>query len=127
MKTLNLEKAIDRYNGIMYDLCREGYTIGPDGVSTDAWNLRDMVAECDYVLSTYYEPGHVNYDMRFSEYPEDRDVKTWRSETGRLCRFINAYWPFAQALLCTEAHCSKYDNPNDIAFDKQILSEALRR
>lgn len=109
MKHLNMEKAIDRYNGIMFDLCADHLTIGIEGDSegTDKWNLRDMVAECDYLLSTYYDDGHTNYDMRNSENEEER--KAWKSETGKLRRFINAYVPFIQGMKCTEEHCSKYD------------------
>ena len=76
--------------------------------NTENWNLRDMVAECDYVLSSYYEDGHVNGDMRYSEDPSER--KMWKSETGKLTRFIKAYEPFIDGLKCFEGHCSKYDN-----------------
>lgn len=109
MKTLNLETAIKRYNGIMGDIGYEHNQIGTRfSENTENWNLRDMVAECDYALSCYYEDGHVNGEMRYSEDPEER--KTWKSETGRLERFIKAYEPFIDDLVCFEGHCSKYDN-----------------
>ena len=111
MKTLNMETAIKRYNGIMGDIGYEHNQIGTRlSENTDNWNLRDMVAECDYALSCYYEEGHVNGDMRYSEDPEER--KIWRSETGKLERFIKAYEPFIEGLTCFEGHCSKYDNYN---------------
>lgn len=109
MKNLNMESAIKRYNNLMNDLCREHNTIGqPLSENTEEWNLRDMVAECDYELSTYYEGGHCNEEMRHSDDEDER--KTWRSEVGRLTRFIKAYEPFIDGMICAEGHCSKYDN-----------------
>lgn len=105
MKNLNMEKAIERYNGIMLDNCYEHNTIGTRlSQNTDAWNLRDMVAEADYVLSTYNEVGHCNQELK------EEDPKEWRSMVGRLKRFINAYKPFIDGLVCSEGHCSVYDN-----------------
>lgn len=53
---LNIEKVIQRYNNIMCSIGYEHCTIGTDfSESTEGWNLRDMVAECDYTLSTYFE------------------------------------------------------------------------
>lgn len=109
MKHLNMKSAIRRYNNIMEVLGYEHNTIGTRlSESTDDWNLRDMVAEADYTLSTYYEDGHCNGDMRYSDEPDER--KMWRSETGRLQRFIKAYEPFIKDMKCVEGHCSKYDN-----------------
>lgn len=105
MKHLNMKKATERYNDIMMNICREHLTIETDfSENTDGWNIRDMVAECDYQLSTYYEVGHVNEDLR----REDR--KMWLSETGYLKRFIEAYKPFIDGVKCVSGHCSKYDN-----------------
>ena len=105
MKNLNIETAIKRYNDLMFALCREHNTIGTSySENTDGWNLRDMVAECDYTLSTYYEAGHANAEMK------EEDQKTWKSETGKLKRFIEAYKPFIGGLKCTTGHCSQYDN-----------------
>lgn len=127
MKKLNMARATDRYNGIMFDVGADHLTVGIPGYSedTDGWNLRDMIAEADYVLSTYYENGHVNNDLRFSEEEEER--KAWRSDTGKLKRFIQAYEPFAVDLVCKDSHCSKYDNPADIAFRNKMLAKALAR
>lgn len=122
MKYLNIEKATDRYNGIMFDLCADHLTIGIPSYSegTDGWNLRDMVAECDYLLSTYYDPGHTNYDMRSSDDEDER--KAWRSETGKLKRFIRAYEPFIADMVCVDEHGSnRYDNnPKHIALQKKM-------
>ena len=108
MKTLNMNSAIKRYNNIMYDLCYEFATIGTRfSENTEKWNLRDMVAECDYRLSTYYEYGHMNEELRHSD--DEYERKMWRSEVGKLTRFINAYKPFIKDMECTEGHCSQYD------------------
>lgn len=109
MKKLNMESAIKRYNGLMMDTCHEHVTIGTNfSEGTDNWNLRDMVAECDYHLSCYFESGHWNCEMRYSE--DEVERKLWRSEVGKLKRFIKAYLPFIKDMKCFEGHCSKYDN-----------------
>ena len=102
----NIPKAaLRKYNEIMFYLCREYLTIGTNySEDTDFWNLRDLVAECDYQLSTYYEHGHCNYDLR----REDR--KAWISETGRLKRFIAHWEPYIGDMVCAQGHCSKFDN-----------------
>ena len=109
MKNLNIESATKRYNNIMFDLCYEHNTIGTRySENTENWNLRDMVAECDYVLSCYYEDGHCNGDMRYSD--DENERKMWKSETGKLKRFIEAYKPFIKDMKCVCGHCSNYDN-----------------
>ena len=66
MKTNSVfETAVKRYNSIMEHIGYEHLTIGTSySEETDDWNLRDMVAEMDYVYSTYFENGHCNGDMR---------------------------------------------------------------
>lgn len=109
MKRLNMESALKRYNDLMYSLAREHNTIGePLSEDTSEWNLRDMVAECDYELSTYYEVGHLNEELRHSDDEDER--KMWRSEVGKLVRFIKRYEPFIEDMVCAVGHCSKYDN-----------------
>lgn len=107
MKTFNLEKATKRYNNIMGSICREYLTIGTQfSENTDNWTIRDMVAECDYQLSCYYEGGNSNADLRYGD-AEER--KAWRSETGKLIRFINAYAPFIKGVPEITRHNSQYD------------------
>jgi len=100
-----LASALRKYNEIMEYRCYEFLTIGKEySEDTDGWNLRDMVAECNYQLSTYYEEGHVNCEMK----QEDR--KQWLAETGRLKRFIAHWEPYIDEMVCVCGHCSKYDN-----------------
>ena len=107
-KKLDMGKVTKRYNDLMNYLTLEHRSIGCYlSENTDGWNLRDMVAECDYQLSTYYEWGHNNYELRYSEFPEER--KTWRCDTGRLKRFIARYEPYIWDMECHAGHCSKYD------------------
>lgn len=109
MKNLNMETATKRYNALMADTGYDHRAIGQRySEGTEGWNLRDMVAECDYVLSCYYEGGGCNGDMQYSDDPEER--KQWRSHTGKLKRFIEAYKPFIETLTCTARHCSQFDN-----------------
>ena len=107
MKKLNMDSAIKRYNGIMEQIGYEHNTIGTWlSERTENWNLRDMVAECDYTLSTYFEDGHANEELRHGD---DEERKIWASETGKLRRFIKAYEPFINEISCYQGHCSKYD------------------
>ena len=108
MRKLNMETAIKRYNILMGITGHEHNQIGTcysDG--TENWTLRDMVAEIDYHLSTYYENGHVNCDLRYSFDADER--KMWRSETEKLKRFIKTYEPFISEMKCFQGHCSNYD------------------
>lgn len=108
MAELNMKAAIKKYNEIMMGIGYEHNTIGTSfSEDTDNWNLRDMVAECDYTLSCYYESGHCNADMRYSDDKYERDL--WKSETGKLKRFIKHYAPFIDDMKCTMNHCSIYD------------------
>lgn len=108
VKKISLDEAIRRYNGIMNSIGYEHNTIGtPFSEHTEGWNLRDMVAEADYTLSTYYEDGHANAEMRRSREPDERAY--WRSETGRLKRFISTYAPHIVGMQATTGHCSQYD------------------
>ena len=109
MIKLNIKTAVKRYNSIMGFLGYEHNQIDTlYSENTENWNLGDMVAECDYVLSTYYEYGHVNEALRHSQDLEER--KMWKSETCRVARFIKAYEPFIQNMQCITGHCSIYDN-----------------
>ena len=103
--TYNHAKAVKRFNDIMcYTCCEHLCITETDHVN---WNIRDMVAECDYVLSCYYETEN----CRYYERTESKDCyKRWLSETGKLKRFIATYKPFIKDVRCTERHCSEYDN-----------------
>lgn len=108
MKRLNIDSAIKRYNNIVCGLGYEHSSIGTRfSEDTEGWNLKDMVAECDYFLSCYYEDGHANGDMRYGD-AEER--KMWRSETAKLKRFIDTYEPFVKDMKVTQGHCSRFDN-----------------
>ena len=109
MKNLNMKSAIKRYNGIMQGMGYDHLTIGTSlSEGTDNWNIRDMVCECDYQLSMYYDEGNINGELRYSD--DESDRKAWASETGKLKRFIAAYVPFIENVKCTDGHGSKYDN-----------------
>lgn len=103
-----MKSAVKKYNEIMEILGYEHNTIGTSlSEDTESWNLRDMVAECDFTLSTYYECGHCNYEMRFSS--DERERKAWVSDVGRLKRFIDHWLPYINDMKCMEGHCSQYD------------------
>lgn len=102
MDNINIESAKKRYNKIMVDLGYEHNTIDTSlSEDTRGWNLRDMVAECDYVLSTFYEGGHCNKEMPYS-------IK--RNYIRRLNSFIEKYKPYIEEMECAGGHCSVYDN-----------------
>ena len=109
MTDIEFKKAVERYNNLMYSIGYEHLTIGTIySESTDGWNIRDLVSEVDYTLSNYYDEGHFNGMMKYSEELEER--KIWKSETSKLQRFIKAYEPYIKSVKCHARHCSKYDN-----------------
>ena len=108
MKNFDYEKAKKRYNRMMYALCLEHLTIGTSfSEDTDGWNIRDMVSEAQYQLDLHYDPDTMTGMMRYSDIEGER--KEWRSEVGKLARFIKAYQPYIAGIECKEGHCSKYD------------------
>lgn len=125
------KSIVNRYNRIMYSICHEYSSVGEylsensSGVEENEgnclWTLRDMVAECDYDLSTYYEVGHCNEEMRHLD-AEDR--KMWRNETAMLKRFIDRYGEEAMKEDEFERHCSKYDVPHsELTIRDRMLIE----
>lgn len=101
---MEMKKIVNRYNKLMWNLAYEHKTIGTLlSEDTEDWNLRDMVAEADYVLSTYYECGHCNNDLKYEYYNE------WIKEVGKLKRFIERFKDLALTMECTTGHCSQYD------------------
>ena len=107
-KSKLFEDAVNRYNHCMFVTCYEYNTIGTDfSEHTECWNIRDMVAEVDYILSTYHEEGHCNYEMKNGDFD---DKIAWINETNMLKGFIRDYEPFVKDVKCHIHHCSKYDN-----------------
>ena len=107
MANINMDKITERYNNLMFDLCLEFNTIGTSfSESTDDWNLRDMVSECQYQLDCHYEYGNMMEEMRHGD---EYERKMWRSETGKLQRFINRYKDEALKMEGNHRHCSKFD------------------
>ena len=91
-KQYTFEKAVKRWNDLMFDLCREYCTIGTNySENTDDWNI-----------------SNANAELRDSD--DEYERKMWRSEVGRLTRFINYYKPYIDGVRCTQGHCSQYDN-----------------
>jgi hypothetical protein len=85
----DFEKAKKRYNKIMNELCYEHLTIGTSlSEGTEEYGMKEMVYECEYLLSTYYEGGHSNNELK------DDDYQTWLSNTRRLKTFINKWKEF---------------------------------
>lgn len=108
MAGINIKIATRKYNDIMEWLGYEHNTIGTRlSENTDGWNLRDMVAECDYTLSTYYECGHCNEEMRYDDDPYVR--AEWKKHTSALRSFIKTYSPYINDIECASGHCSKFD------------------
>ena len=76
-----MEKIRERYKKLMHELSLEYLADEADGLIVE-----DMVKECEYWLSCYYEDGNSLADMRYDEDPHVR--KIWRSHTEKLKRFI---------------------------------------
>ena len=90
MKAAEETKAKERYNKIMFELGLEHRTIETEfAKNTNGWGIAEMVNECKYQLEMHYSNGTSYADMRFDYDPENR--KQWKSECGKLSRFIKAY------------------------------------
>ena len=92
---------LNKYNVMMNEL---GY---PDSVVTDEinkdWNLRDMVAEADYIRSLYVYGGPKS-SLKKTDNPR------YTSELARLHHFLRANRNNIDHLTVTVKHNSKYDN-----------------
>lgn len=106
MKHLNFERAKDRFDGIADEWMYEDALT----VYNPNWNIRDLVAEMDYLLSTFYDEGHTHYMMIDPIYANEESRKEWRSAVGKIKRFITAYTPFIEGVTCADSHGSKFDN-----------------
>lgn len=76
-----------------------GYTY-----NLDSWTIRDIVSEAEYIRSTYYQKGHVNNDMRYT------NLKEWTNRTQRIRYYIRTYKPYIEGVTCYQKHNSKYDD-----------------
>lgn len=105
-----MTKAVEEYNNIMYKLGYEHNTIGTRfSEDTEDWNLRDMLAECDYVLDTYSESGHANYEMLHGSDGKD-GIEQAEKEIAELKKFLKKYDKEGTKLNTMACrHCSKYD------------------
>lgn len=100
---LDMRSIIKSYNLLLSDLGYDCSVIG-NNPDTENWNLRDMVAEVEYIRSTYYDKTHDNSKLRVE------DPKLFDSHTRRLRRFIRTYKPYISDLKAYTIHNSKYDN-----------------
>lgn len=80
---LQFDKIINRYNNLMSSLCFEGSKVNNLLEENEVITIKDLVKECKYCLSLYYEEGN-------SRSREENDT-IWVSETNKLKRFINRY------------------------------------
>ena len=77
------EKIMNRYDKLMSSLCFEGSKINNLLEENETITIKDLIGECKYCLSLYYEEGN-------SRSREENDT-CWVSETNKLKRFINRY------------------------------------
>lgn len=110
------EQAKKRYNDLMYSICREYNTIGTsdteDAENRNKWNLRDLVSEVQYTLDIYKDENCMYWEEAHDDcQPSDKPwLKRWKSEIGRMQRFINMFKAAAMEIdEPYENHCSKYD------------------
>lgn len=58
----------------------------------ESYSIQEIVAEAKYVLSTFFEPGHINGDTYAGEYEQDACNQAWaRQEVRKLKAFIKKY------------------------------------
>lgn len=105
-------KAVDMYNGIVFDICHEEVSIGTSySEGTSGWNLRDMVSEIQYLLDLWNDPDCDPYQDAHDETqaPDKPWYRQWKKEKERMRRFIEKHKDEALTMECFEAHGSKYD------------------
>lgn len=89
---MDMKNVIKRYNKIMEAIGAEHKTIGTAlSEETESFSLKEMVEECEFWYSCYFEKGNVREAMRRSEY--DDEVSAWWSESRKLKRFIDKFKP----------------------------------
>lgn len=92
----NLDYIKRSFNELLYEW---GYTR-----DVTNWTIRDIVSEAEYIRSTYYQKGHVNNDMRYT------DIEEWTRRTQRIRYYIRTYKPYIESVTCCQKHNSKYDD-----------------
>ena len=90
------------YNDIMEDLGYKDSIISQDRDTKD-WTLRDMVAEVDYIRSTYVYGGPKSVMKK-------TDNKRYTRELYRLYGFLRQYKNRIDGIPAHATHNSKYDN-----------------
>ena len=106
MKKSDFEKAVKKYDELIYLFYCEDDMVGDDEEKQKKWNLRDLVAEMDYCLSRFYEEGNANFEDRIDDYDK------WLSDTRKMKRFIQRWLPKCNNMKPYEKHCSYYDDPS---------------
>lgn len=87
---LKAAKAFNRIMNVVEDLNILAISDDKESFSTHdgdfkPQNISDLVKECEYQMSLFYESGHTLNDMK--EY----DNKEWHRRVNMLKRFINKY------------------------------------
>ena len=100
--SLRTDHAIKSYNYYVNKLNEQSKMIIP-GEQNDNWTLRDMVAEIDYLRSTFYDVNHERNKLRAINPRKFIDTV----ETLRV--FIRQYRPYITDIKATVKHGSKYD------------------
>ena len=97
-------KAIEEYNAIMSAIGLEHNTIGTrESKGTENWNLRDMVAECNYMYNLYMDSSTVYGQMY------DNDYNTWKGDSDMLYVFVGKYKGKISGIKASKIHYSIYD------------------
>lgn len=112
MRKPNMKTATKRYNNIMFDIAREHNTIGTSfSENTEKWNLRDMVSEMQYTLDLWNDETSLAWeDAHDGSQPAWKPwYREWQNEKARMKRFIDAYSPHIDDMVCAIGHCSCYD------------------
>lgn len=85
MTQVEFERCVKRYNEIMNDNGYEYLTYGERLSDGSVTCVDDMIREVNYLLSTFYEDGHVNGEMAYSNY------SFWYKQCKRMNKFLYDY------------------------------------
>lgn len=110
MKKTAFEKALPKFNELIGSYYTLDAVIQEGDRRKKSWTLRDLVAEMDYCLSRYYEPGNACFE------DWEYDSEGCKRAVAKMNRFIRHWLPECKGTACHGRHSSIYDNPSQITF-----------
>lgn len=94
-KVYSYQETAEWFNAVMNDICVEHMTIPgykgdscSEGLMGEKPTVEEMVKECKWWLSCYFEEGH---DRSFALCAQEGNIGLWNHETAVLRKFIKTF------------------------------------